>query len=245
MCRTNIFLVASLLTVAFAQSQSTTAVQWSATDDGGAPVPQAQITFRRIPQLVGPIGRARLAPGEVYSQGIVNTDSTGVFCGQALPAGRYFLCGRGTSGPYLDPCKWQSAVPVLIDGTGTSLQALTLKKGVFLNVQINDPDGLLPKSPGPLLQPRSLVVGVKFGSGAFLGMESISTNVAGQIYQMAIPVGTPLFLWLFSKTVAITDSSQKPVATGGVAIPFQASPGTDYSFSFTVAPLKTVSTSAQ
>ena len=70
---------------------------------------------------------------------------------------------------------------------------------------------------------------------AYLGAENTGVDIAGRDYQIVIPAGTPLRLWLFSRHVALNDASGKAVDVTGVQIPFQATAGLVQTFPFTVS----------
>jgi len=104
-----------------------------------------------------------------------------------------------------------------------------------LKVRINDPRGLLPKVQDGLLGTPKLIVGVKFRNGAFHGAENTSVDSAGRDYQVIVPAGEPLRLWLFSRDIALADAAGKSVAGPGALIQFQAPAGADQTFTFTVS----------
>jgi hypothetical protein len=110
-----------------------------------------------------------------------------------------------------------------------------LKRGAFLKVRIIDPKGLLPKEKDGPLRAGNLIVGVNFRNGAYLGATNTTVDPAGRDYEIIVPVGERLALWLYSLHVALTDSAGKPVSSPGATIPFQASAGIDQVFIFTVS----------
>ena len=78
--------------------------------------------------------------------------------------------------------------------------------------------------------------GIQYANGAYLGTPNTAVDSSGRDYQMAIPTGVPLKLWLFSTDVALSDAAENPIkATTAVLIPFQASAGQDQIFAFSVA----------
>lgn len=80
----------------------------------------------------------------------------------------------------------------------------------------------------------NLIIGVVFGSGAFLGATNIGADRSGRDYQMSIPAGVPLKLWVFSRHVMLTDASGARVDHSGGSIPFQAVAGRDQVFTLNV-----------
>jgi hypothetical protein len=76
---------------------------------------------------------------------------------------------------------------------------------------------------------------VIFGNGAFLSASRTTATAVGRDYQIAVPTGAPLHLWLFSRHVTLADAQGKAFSRGGAAIPFQAAQGSDQSFTINVA----------
>jgi hypothetical protein len=112
---------------------------------------------------------------------------------------------------------------------------IVLKKGVLLKVRVNDPAGLLPAVKEDFLRPLNLIVGVVFGEGAFLRATNTGVDGAGRDYEMSVPAGTPLKLWVFSRHVTTADSRGLPVDNLGAKIPFQAAAGRDHAFTLHVS----------
>jgi hypothetical protein len=195
----------------------------------GAPVQPSMGTFAASPIMLVP------APGEAVVQGQVSTDATGAFAAPSLPVGDYSLCAYVPTAPYPDPCIWGNPVRVAVSAGGGIIPPLVLPKGVFLKVRVNDPSGLLPQgSSGPFQVGNKLLVGVIFGSGAYMGAATASVDSAGRDYQMVVPAGVPFKLRLFSRDVALADSGGNALSEGTL-VPFQASVGQDQSFTFTIS----------
>ena len=211
------------------------AIEGSVTAEDGAPVAGAVVSYTRITRLVGPAARARPAPGEAVVRSSISSDANGAFAVSNLPAGDYVLCAEAPSQPYLNPCKWSSAPKVTIAAGAVHRPALVLKKGVFLKVRVNDPKGLLPPVKNDPSRAPNLIIGVVFGSGAFLAAAITRADQSGRDYQMSIPVGVPLKLWVFSRHVTLTDALGLPVDNSGGRIPFQAVAGKDQVFTLNVS----------
>ncbi len=175
------------------------------------------------------------APGETVKSGATSADAGGAFALSGLPAGSYAICASVPGLPYLDPCKWSAGPIVNVSANATTGYTLALTKGVFLNVRISDPKHLLPQVKDRPLHAGKLIVGVKFGDGAYQGAQNTGVDANGRDYQMVVPAGAPLQLWLFSRDVALADVAGKPVNSAGTTIPFQAVAGQDQNFTFTVS----------
>ncbi|MCW5981197.1 MAG: hypothetical protein KIT09_24150 [Bryobacteraceae bacterium] len=81
----------------------------------------------------------------------------------------------------------------------------------------------------------NLIVGVVFGTGAFLAAAIARFDESGRDYQMSIPAGLPLKLWVFSRHVTLTDTRGLPVDNSGGRIPFEAVAGQDQVFTLNIS----------
>jgi hypothetical protein len=105
-----------------------------------------------------------------------------------------------------------------------------------LNIRIKDPMHLLPQVQDGPWTPRKLLVGVAYGAGAYQGAQNTSVDSGGRNYQMIVPAAKPFSIWLYSSDVALADASGTAVASPA-GPSFQAVPGTDQNFTFTVTGL--------
>jgi len=207
----------------------------SVTGDDGLPLAGATVLYQRIYRTVLVGRQERPAPGEAVVRRATSSDASGAFLAPNLPAGDYFLCAEVPSAPYLNPCKWSSAPKATIAAGAVNRPALVLNKGVLLKVRVNDPAGLLPPVKERPFRGVSPIVGVIFGNGAFLAAANTGVGPFAREYQMSIPAGLPLKLWVYSRHVTFRDSAGSPVDNLGARIPFQAIPGRDASFVLTVS----------
>jgi hypothetical protein len=221
---------------ALAQGPGTVgALQGFTRDTQGLVVANAQIRYERVTQKVN-IGKVPLpAPGEAVVNSVVTADAGGAFSVSNLPPGQYMLCASVPGAPYLDPCIWHRPVPVTVSAAATSVPNLTLEKGVYLKVRINDPQRLLPQTADGPLTPRKLLVCVLYANGAYHGAVNTAIDSAGRDYQLAVPTATAFKLWLFSRDIALIDANGGSVTANGPQNSFQAAAGQDQSFTFTVA----------
>ncbi|MCW5979791.1 MAG: carboxypeptidase regulatory-like domain-containing protein [Bryobacteraceae bacterium] len=204
------------------------------TSEDGKPLPGAVVLYRSIPRLEIMGGRAQPAAGEPVVDGLTASDAAGGFTVPDLPAGHYIVCAEVPLAAYLNPCKWSATPSLTLSSDAVGRPAIVLKKGVFLRVHVNDPVGLLPMLDLGTMSRRNLIVGVRFGKGAFLGARETNTDKTGFDYEMVIPAGEPLSLWVFSRHVTLTDSKGSAVDNSGAMIPFQAVAGQDQSFTLNV-----------
>jgi hypothetical protein len=234
MKRTAELFVCALAAAGCAVSQTTGIFQGSVAGDDGAQLPNATILFRRIPQRVVVGGQLVPAPGEAIVNSSASADAAGAFNIGSLPPGTYSVCAKPASGPYLDSCRWSSPVVVSVAAVAPAQLNFVLKRGVFLNLRVNDPYALLPPlATSPFAEP-ALNVGVIFGNGAYVSLVNTSVDQSGRSYQAPIPVGQPLKLWVFSRRFALTGPSGSPLPLSGGVVPFTAAADQDQSFIVTV-----------
>jgi hypothetical protein len=167
----------------------------------------------------------------------VVTDAAGLAKVDALLPGQYQACViAGTLG-VLDPCIWSGVAKFAVPpGQKTTFPGIRLQKGGVVHVRFLDPSGLLPKADS-IINPV-LIVGVRSSSGGFKGMKAgESATPEGKAYLMSVPAGVPLKLWLFGRTLRLTDESGNPVHNLGANIPFSVGLGQTKTFTFKVARL--------
>ncbi len=228
------FSVAAAIPLVMAQSTSGTGtLTGSVTDTNGAPLAGVLVRYMSLAPPSAPAPHASLVPANVVS-GSVSSDRSGNFSVFGLPAGAYGLCTNSLSAPYLDLCTWKPGVTVAVSAGGSASQTLVRERGVYINVGVNDPSHLLPQAVDGPWTPRKLVVGVRYGSGAYQGVANTEVDSAGRSYRSVIPAGVPFTLWLFSTDVALADSSGAALSGPAATVPFQAAAGQDQSFTFTV-----------
>jgi hypothetical protein len=191
------------------------------------------VTYRQLVPVLS-TATAHVPSGPV-AQGQAVANASGEFLVAGLPSGDYVLCARVPSAPYLDPCVWQQPLQATVPAGGNTAQNVTLTKGVFLKVRVNDSMGLLPQVVDGPWTPRKLIVGVKYARGAYQGAQDVSVDAKGHDYQLVIPAGEPFTLWLFSRDVALIDTGGKAVDISASQIAFHAAAGQDQAFTFTVS----------
>jgi hypothetical protein len=203
--------------------------------EDGTPLANAGVLYHRSVKRIVVGNRYQVPPGEAIVNATVSANAGGTFNIGNLPPGEYGLCAHVPGAPYLDPCKWSTAAVANITAGNVMQQNLALSKGVFLNIHVSDPSLLLPPIPaGPFAQP-GLIVGVIFGNGAYLAATNTGAVQFGRDYQVPVPAGTPLKLWVFSRHVTLTDSAGSSLAGTGAMIPFTATAGIDQVFTFNVS----------
>lgn len=181
-------------------------------DPGGQPVPQARITYTRVPRVeqTAP-GKFRPAPGEAQVSASASPQSDGSVNVAALPSGRYLICADAPG--YLGTCEWSGSFAIVIS-RGASLNAgeIRLTKGALVQVIVNDPQHLLPPD-NPMTNP--LVVGVLDDFDAFHGARQVSAAGTSRTLQVLAPFGREMRLWLHSWKVLVADASGQALDNRG------------------------------
>jgi hypothetical protein len=209
-------------------------MQMTLSSSDGSTMAGAVVPYHRVPQMTNVNGHSQLAPGEMFSGGSANSDSTGALTIGALSPGRYVVCVQMPDLPYLDPCKWSGTLGVDIVANQTTLLNVNLQKGVFLRVHINDPLSLLPPADGNPLHFAALIVGVVVGAGGYWAADLSSVTATGRDYIMPVPVNTALSLWLYSRSLTLSDQNGNVVNNLGASIPFTAESNVDEVFTVNV-----------
>jgi hypothetical protein len=230
---TGVFVSSLLVAVPCLAQWPVGAINGSVIGDDGYIPRQGIVSYQRMHRSVGPASAPRPAVGEAVVRG-TSAFVNGTFSIAGLPAGEYVLCAEVPGEPYLNPCKWSSSVKLTLASGTVQRPALVLKKGVFLKTRINDPKSLLPPIKNDPSRAANLIVGVEFGNGAFLAAELQKGDQTGRDYQLAVPTGVPLKLWVFSRHVTLTDSNGAAVDNSGGRIGLQTADGQDLSFTLNV-----------
>ncbi len=230
----SLLVLGLVLSVSLYPQVVTNAIQGTVTDETGAPISGAVVTYHLstsyLPRLPGQSGwNPVLVPGTAAVSGSVTASSTGAFQTPSLPAGAYGICVYHPTEPYLDPCLW--GPPLTITPPGTAGPGhIVLPRGVFMTVNVNDPNGLLAQQS---LIRSDLTVGVLFGTGAFQAAAETPSQT-GRSYQIAVPANQPLQCWIWSGSYNLSDENGNPIPASGKGFPFQAVAGVDQVLTFTV-----------
>jgi hypothetical protein len=235
----------TIIAAAVSATAQTGSIQGTVRDSQGTPIKGAVVSYHRLPTYVSTApqpfstsqqssaGTLHLVPGEVPVDRAVTTDAVGSHKTSGLSAGTYTMCVNVPGQRYLDPCQWSTAPSVTVSDNQTSTLNVVIRTGVFVRIRINDPQHLLPTSEQhPLDFPR-LTAGVFFGTGAFNAAQRSTVDSTGQDYLLAIPVKTPLTLWISSRYVTLSAGGMTSSPTS-VTVAFQIDNGQDQQFTVNV-----------
>ena len=138
------------------------------------------VRYQSVPQSVAAGISQTPGPGDTVVNGTALTGANGAFAVAGLPPATYSLCASTPSAPYIDPCTWSQAAQVTVPASASATQSLVLQKGVYLNVRVNDPMGLLPQVIDGPWTPRKLLVGVRYGTGAYQRAQNTAVDAHAQ-----------------------------------------------------------------
>jgi hypothetical protein len=202
-------------------------------DESGRPLAGARVVCtgkaRLVPGSDGGL-RAAAAQPQVSLQAITN--ASGRYQVSGLPPGDYDFCMDAPG--YLATCEWTgwrratvAQAQALDNGT------VQLMKAATVTIQINDPLRLLPP-PNKMVAP--LVVGVRDRWGRFHPGRETASNGDLHVFQVDVPYGTALNVWLHSWRFRLSDSNGTAVNQAGAQFPFQV-PGNGIAptYAFTIA----------
>ena len=202
-------------------------------DELGRPLFGARVIYTRKPRTVpGKDGKWQDAPGEWQFSSQVTTDASGHYQIPQLPSGDYDLCVDAPG--HLATCEWTAWLRATVaQGQALDNGAIQLTKGVTVTIRINDSLSLL-KAASTMASP--LVVGVRDRSGRLHPGRETAANGSSHSFQVDVPYGTPLSIWLHSWRFLLTDSTGATIDHWGAQFPFQVpANGTAPTFVFTIA----------
>ena len=126
-----------------------------------------------------------------------------------LPAGAYQICAVDSKGEFMNPCEWSAPrISSLTASAMTDTQRIVLKKGVQIEVWVDDPKGLLGKR-SPNGRTAEVFAGVSAGNGLFHPMRERSRDANGRTFVGTVASDTPVRLGVKSGEVRLADSNGK------------------------------------
>ena len=178
-------------------SQSTGGIGGKLVDDSGTIVALSTVTA----SLQGTSGSGSFPP--TYT---VKTSTDGTFTFSGLGAGTYRLCAQKPSASLLDPCLWRSQ-PTMVSvsaGAQAGPVSLSIQRGVLINVQVNDPQGLIAAKGAVddiLIGTRTTVPGTPF-----LAASVVSKTSTGKLVCLIVPPNLAQQILLSSQRFKLGDA---------------------------------------
>ncbi len=252
----NMLLMASLVTSVVAASPAaasaaeavvTGRVRDSAT---GSPISGATVMYWKQPRLSPSFAgggkaafRNETVPFDTSVAGsTVTAELSGAFSLSLSVPGVYLACAVDRSGVYLGTCRWGGPVTIAAQENGRKEIDFVLSAAGHVRVHLKDPKALLPTDDPR--GPRRLVIGIITPEGAFYDADSTASESGGRVYEMLVPLDTPLRLSLFTRDFLLADASNRAISGTDLLIPIQiaaptsvardAAPGANLDITFSV-----------
>lgn len=219
------FLVLLFATASMAQGLKMGAlVMGKVQGDDGSAIGAAWVTIHR--------GASPAAPGSTPSTGVAAFTAgqparpDGTFGFPGLDPGVYEFCASFPGTAWLNSCEWSGPSPrvtvkaeQILDGV-----VLTMKKGLALNIRVNDAGQYLSKyekkTPG-----AHVLLGVSTAAGGFRPADMVGTDGQGHDYSVLIPSGASVPVVFYSTFFKLQDQLGNAVASAGVKIPIATAAG--------------------
>jgi hypothetical protein len=222
--------VLAILLPGVLSAQTTGGITGTLSDDSGASVANAMVSVT----LRGAANGGKFTPTLN-----VKTGSDGKFALTGLAAGTYTLCAPNASAGLLDPCLWKTS-PTTVSVAASAQPAtvaLVAARGVQVNIQVNDPQGLLAANGAV----DDVMIGTKGVSGGspFLSASLLSRNGAGKTVSLLVPPSQGVGLLVSSLSFQLGDSQGNAYSTPSVLTNITA-PALGSSTGATATPVLTV-----
>jgi len=147
------------------------------------------------------------------------TKADGTFSFDGLPEGKYQFCVQVTGGDVLDPCRWSASPPVLEVAAARKAEpfVITVQRGIFVHVRLDDEAGMLRKSQQPV------IVGVFVPQGMFHTASVVVDDAQGRTYRVLAAAETPLNLFVRGSGLQLADEKGTALKAEDSAQVFQVS----------------------
>ena len=153
----------------------------------------------------------------------------GTFAAANLPAGLIKVCVQVPASDYIQSCGWPLAqtLVTLSAGQTVKLPAISLAKGFRLQIRVDDVQGALAKTAAAgAPSSGALVVGAFAANHMFVNAERTGQDATGYNYDVLLPFDLPLRLSVFSRALAMADSTGKAATGGGIVSAVTVASGT-------------------
>jgi hypothetical protein len=203
-----ILLLTSATMMAMAQTATPGAMVFGTVQSNtGAPIPGAWVT----------IYRDTLDPNKPVQQFTAGAPSSkdGAFAFSSLDAGVYHFCAALPGSTWLNPCDWDTKrVTTELNANQMARGVvLTMKPGVALPIQIDDP-GVVMDTSEKTRAGAHILVGVATASGGFQPADLKSSDKNGRTSEVLIPFDTPVKVVIHSSLFLLTDAGGTAFSNG-------------------------------
>jgi hypothetical protein len=143
------------------------------------------------------------------------TDVTGQVSFTGLPFGIYSVCVEPQNQLYVSPCQWSPPDTVHLTSQNTSgTVALSVQRGVPVDIRIDDPDGLLSSS---IATAPAVVARVVTPQGP-LHLQPAAQDVGGINYRIIAPPSVAASIQISAGALDILDGTGTPVSFSSLAL---------------------------
>lgn len=153
-----------------------------------------------VPPADGSMGRATRAISA----------ADGTFVLDQVPAGQYWICAAVAGSQLLDPCQW-SASPVTVtlsdESTHTGV-AITLQKGTFIHIRVDDSAHLLRPIAKSGIAPAPFFVKM-WGLHGPMPVMPLFDDDNGRTFRAVVPFDTPVRLRTIAPNLQVADQTGK------------------------------------
>jgi hypothetical protein len=141
------------------------------------------------------------------------TDATGQVSFTGLPFGIYSVCVEPQNQLYIQPCQWSPPDTVhLTSQNASGIISLAVRRGIPVDIRIDDPDGLLnSSSPSP-----GVVTRVVTPQGP-LHLQPAAQDPGGINYRIIAPPSVAASIQIFAGALNILDGTGAPVSFSSMA----------------------------
>lgn len=150
------------------------------------------MTISTIP-IANPSGSYR-SPVPYNRSSVTGNDGSAVFL--SVPPGAYGVCAYPRDGIHVDSCSWEERPQsIYLNATRTVSQAIQLKRGQFVNVEITDANRLISSAPQ---RDRQLNVAIRSKNGHPQPIEHLASGASLRRGTAFVPIDTDLELLVAS-----------------------------------------------
>jgi hypothetical protein len=166
------------------------------------------------------VGATGISSGAT-STATATTANDGSFSVSGLAAGQFAVCVRDAAAAVIDPCLWTDFQTTVAVNSGklTSGLVVRVKKASTVSVQLNDSAQFLAPTATDTYPPH-VMIGAFDARGGFHPAQQTAKQSSGMAYQLAIPVDSPVRLFIYSVKVQLATSSNVVLPAQGYSTTF-------------------------
>jgi hypothetical protein len=201
-----------------AKGPGTGTISGTVLDETGKPIAGATVSLAlELPAAVKGVAPVAFTP----HRALAISAKDGTFSAGNMPAGLTKVCVQVANSDYLETCRWPVTQTRVTIGAGQTvkLPAISMAKGFRRQIRVNDLQGVLTKTtvgPGAAKTTPAIILGAFAANHMFTNAQKTGQDATGYDYAVLVPFDLPLQVSVFSKAVALADSTGKAASGGGV-----------------------------